>query len=158
MSVHQPYRGRTPGAPPPRLQRVLVATLLDVNPLPEVEIAATLARPSNGSVFLLDVLEALMYAPLGAAERDAGGKDAIHPEASRKMARGPASRHGPRGVDVEGKIEFGIPSDVIVHMYVDLGQRFDVLVLGTRGRAGSVLRRVVEHTRIPVMLAPHPGE
>jgi nucleotide-binding universal stress UspA family protein len=149
--MQQPYRGRTPGTTA-RLQRILVATLLDGVPLPEIELGNTLARTSSGSICVLHVLEALMYAPMTPAEL-AASKEAIHPEASRKLAEALQAATGPGVVEVEGKIEFGVPSEVI-EAYAT-SKRYDVLVLGSRGRAGSVLRRVVQDAHVPILLAPH---
>jgi nucleotide-binding universal stress UspA family protein len=117
----------------------------------ELEAAAALARSVGGSVRLLHVLEALMYASPEMTEL-ARRDPRTHPEASRKMAD--AIRHVTAlGVtDVQGNIEFGIAADVIVAHAND--GRFDVLVLGHRGRAGGVYAKALAASRIPVMAVP----
>jgi nucleotide-binding universal stress UspA family protein len=149
--VNQPYRDPKLAARRPRLERILVATLLDAASTHELDAAATLARAAGGSIRLLHVLEALMYASpemTELARRDPN----THPEASRRMAD--AIRHvTAAGVtDVQGDIEFGIPADVILAKAND--GRHDLLVLGNRGRTGGVRARALAEAKIPVLSVP----
>jgi nucleotide-binding universal stress UspA family protein len=149
--VNQPYRDPSLGTRRPKLERILVATLLDPAATRELDAAAALARPVGGSIRLLHVLEALMYASPEMTEL-ARRDPRTHPEASRKMAD--AVRHVVAlGVsDVQGEIEFGIPADVVVKVAND--GRFDVLVLGNRGRAGGVYAKALAESKIPIMAVP----
>jgi nucleotide-binding universal stress UspA family protein len=150
--VKQPYRDLRTEVTGPRLERLLVATLLDPASMRELAMVATLAKATNGSVRLLHVLEALMYASpemTELARRDPNN----HPEASRKMAEAIRLVTEMGVSDVQGSIEFGIPGDVILAQ-ANSGA-FDLLVLSHRSRGGGLYARAVAEAKIPVMSVPH---
>jgi nucleotide-binding universal stress UspA family protein len=129
---------------------VLIATDFDSASDAAVEVGAMLARDAAAEVHLLCVLEALMYSPLDIAERAAKDHE-LHPEASRNMAR-TVRRVQALGVEqVETALEFGIAADVIVR-YASSG-RFDLLVLGHRGRSTSSSAALLRAS-IPVLVVP----
>jgi nucleotide-binding universal stress UspA family protein len=150
--VKQPYRDPRTESARPKLERLLVATLLDPTSLGHLPIVATLARATGGSVRLLHVLEALMYSSpemTALAKRDPN----THPEASRKMAEAVRRLTELGLTDVQGSIEFGIPGDVILEQ-ANSGA-FDLLVLSHRGRGGGVYARALAESKIPVMSLPY---
>jgi nucleotide-binding universal stress UspA family protein len=148
--VAQPYRDLGSGPSRPKIERLLVATLLEP-PLREVETAAALARAVGGSVCVLHVLEALMYSSAEMTEL-ARRNPQTHPEASRKLAEAVRLVTTLGVSDAQGSIEYGIPAEIVVR-YANSG-RFDLLVLGNRGRSGGVHARALAESRIPVMNVP----
>jgi nucleotide-binding universal stress UspA family protein len=133
------------------LRRILVATNFDGASNAAVETAANLARALGGSIHVLYVLEALMYAvPDMAAWAECDPR--THPEATRRLQEiiQVFRAHGVEHVD--GSIEYGIASDVILRHAN--GGNFDLLVVGSHGRRGGVDTRLVAHAEIPVIAVP----
>jgi nucleotide-binding universal stress UspA family protein len=141
----QPYRDSSPGP-----HRLLVATDFDPASEAALERSAALARDSNGSILLLCVLEALMYAPPDMAAL-AARDPSLHPEVTRHMEDAVRRLHELGIATVSARIEFGIAEDVIAR-YANSG-KFDLLVLGSRGN-GSTSAYVIPRVTIPVMVVP----
>jgi nucleotide-binding universal stress UspA family protein len=127
-----------------------VATDFDGASNGALERGAAVAREANGSIHLLCVLEALMYAPLDVAAL-AAREPELHPEATRNMEDA-VRRLRELGVEIiASSIEFGIAEDVIVR-YAN-STKFDLLVLGSRGK-GRMSAYVTSRVGIPVMVVP----
>jgi nucleotide-binding universal stress UspA family protein len=137
------------------LKRILLATNFDSASYAAMETAAALARPANGSIYVLCVLEALMYdTPEMAAwaERD----PRTHPEVTRQLQE-TLSGLLARGVKhVNGGVEYGIAADIILRHANE--PRFDLVVVGSHGHVGGVEAVLHARAKIPVVAVPAEGQ
>lgn len=148
--LQAPYREPSPSGRALKVNRILVAT--DFGPGAEAVLgaAATLARALGAKLYIVYVLEALMYSPPEMQEQ-ARRDPETHPEATRNLADA-IHRLRAFGVhDVDGGIEFGIAVDVVLDKTGAGG--FDVLVTGSRAR-GHFAQRLVATSKIPVLTVP----
>jgi nucleotide-binding universal stress UspA family protein len=152
--LRDPNRPGRLSAAKPRVRalgRILVATNFDSASNAAVGTAANLARALGGSIHVLCVLEALMYAVpdmVAWAESD----PRTHPEATRRLQE-IIQEFRARGVEhVDGSIEYGIPIDVILRHAN--GGNFDLAVVGSHGRRGGVDACLVAHAEVPVIAVP----
>lgn len=151
-----PVQSRKPGKEHPVYRRILVP--IDGSPASarSVEEAVRLARPMNGRVRLLHVIDELSVA-LAVHGRD--GVEQLRADAARLLAR-----------DAEHVRREGVEVDTVLHdasdgsvagLVADEARRWraDLIVAGTHGRRGlgSVLlgssaERIVRGSSVPVML------
>lgn len=123
-----------------------------------VDKALELAKLSDGKVTALYVLDRSIYAnsPMDTAVINV--YDTLEKEGT--FATGYVVEKGKEmGVEVEEKLVEGSPSKVILQE----SEGYDVIVMGTLGRAGiskllmgSVAEKVVQNAKCPVMVAKSP--
>ena len=141
------------------LSRIMVAVDGSDGSRKAARFAIELARGENARLVLLSVLERPTLVPFGPLDGFAFTPMESEEQLSavQKMLDeiGHELPHG----QVEKRVEFGSPAEVIVEQAEKLGA--DLIVLGSRGHGpvgrwlvGSTTDRVVHHSRTPVTVVP----
>jgi nucleotide-binding universal stress UspA family protein len=141
------------------LSRILVAVDGSDGSRKAARFAIELARTANARLLLLSVLERPTIVPFGPLDGFAFSRMESEEQltAVRKMLD--EIGHQLPQEQVEKRVEFGTPAEVIVEQAQKLGA--DLVVLGSRGHGpvgrwlvGSTTDRVVHHSRSPVTVVP----
>jgi nucleotide-binding universal stress UspA family protein len=141
------------------LNRILVAVDGSEGSRKAARFAIDLARSANARLVLLSVLERPTIVPFGPLDGFAfsGMESQEQLSAVRKMLDEIGHELPPAQVDK--RVEFGTPAEVIVEQADKLGA--DLVVLGSRGHGpvgrwllGATTDRVVHHSRAPVTVVP----
>jgi nucleotide-binding universal stress UspA family protein len=132
-------------------QKILCPVDFDANSIAALDIAAKLARETNGTLEVLHVIPQVIE-PEGAVYVDV--YSALE-EASRNQLRELAAAHL-AGVKFELRTAIGQPAAAILHAQNNL--RVDLIVMGTHGRhglarwyLGSVAQQVLREAQCPVL-------
>jgi nucleotide-binding universal stress UspA family protein len=141
------------------LKRILVAVDGSEGSRKAVRFAIDLARGSQARLVLLSVLERPTVVPFGPMDGFAFSRmESEEQLAAVRAMLDEVGREMPQD-QVEKRIEFGAPAEVIVEQAQVLGA--DLVVLGSRGHGpvgrwlvGSTTDRVVHHSRAPVAVVP----
>ena len=130
------------------LKRILVATNFDDASGAVVEAAASLAQGLGASVYVLCVLEALMYSGpemTAWAERD----PRTHPHVTRQLTDAVHALRASGVEDIDGGLGYGIAGDVILRRASE--GRFDLIVVGTHGNQTGVGAYLRARSTVPVI-------
>jgi nucleotide-binding universal stress UspA family protein len=140
------------------LHRIVAAVDGSATSIEAAEAAIALAARSHAELVLLQVLDEERLRDFAAVMGDdgAGAQERLRQEADRLLAH-LAERATRDGVACAGRMETGDPPHVIDEVAREVGA--DVILVGKIGRrglqrwmVGSVTRRLIETTRIPVLV------
>lgn len=141
------------------LSRIMVAVDGSEGSRKAARFAIDLARSTRARLVLLSVLERPTLVPFGPLDGFAFTRMESEEQlgAVRKMLDEIGHELPPEQVDK--RVEYGAPAEVIVEQAQKLGA--DLVVLGSRGHGpvgrwlvGSTTDRVVHHSRAPVTVVP----
>jgi nucleotide-binding universal stress UspA family protein len=157
----------------PNIQRILYATDLSINSDYSFRYAIGSAKKHDASIIILHVLEELYETKLAMLSSDLVGKQRKKiSEDARAQIRDQLKLFCDKEIasetDCENRVESievleGYPADVILREAEK--RNCDMIIMGSHGKGiisqtflGSVTKRVVRRTRIPVFIVPLPEE
>jgi nucleotide-binding universal stress UspA family protein len=140
------------------LRRIVSAVDGSETSLRAAEAAIALAARSDAELVFVHVLDDELLRDLAAVTNDNGGDARLRLQHNADQILGDlAERAASQGVSCKGRMESGDPPRVIDELARELGA--DVILVGKVGRrgvrrwlVGSVTRRLIESTHIPVLV------